>query len=116
MGKPPPTRFRPWSKTGEVERGTPQPIFDWLNALAGGFTVDVCASKRLAKCQRYFDRAQDGLAQPWAGETVWCNPAYGEGIGDWPKIIETARKLEGLTGGVFLDDRPDIVFVQELAP
>lgn len=40
------------------------------------FTVDVAASERNTKCERFFDRESDGLAQPWTGETVWCNPPY----------------------------------------
>lgn len=42
------------------------------------FTVDVAASDRNAKVDRHFDREQDGLAQSWAGERVWCNPPYSD--------------------------------------
>ncbi len=40
------------------------------------FTIDVAASAENTKCPRFFDRATDGLAQPWGGERVWCNPPY----------------------------------------
>lgn len=40
------------------------------------FTIDVAAADHNAKCDRYFTEAQDGLAQPWASERVWCNPPY----------------------------------------
>lgn len=40
------------------------------------FTIDVAASAENAKVPRFYTRAQDGLAQPWAGERVWCNPPY----------------------------------------
>lgn len=40
------------------------------------FTVDVAASSENTKCKRFFDRQQDGLAQSWGGERVWCNPPY----------------------------------------
>ena len=41
-----------------------------------GFTIDVAASDANAKCPRYFTEDDDGLAVPWAGERVWCNPPY----------------------------------------
>lgn len=40
------------------------------------FTIDVAASAHNAKCERFFTVEDDGLAQSWAGETVWCNPPY----------------------------------------
>jgi phage N-6-adenine-methyltransferase len=41
-----------------------------------GFTLDACALPHNAKCERYFTPDEDGLAQPWEGERVWCNPPY----------------------------------------
>jgi phage N-6-adenine-methyltransferase len=41
-----------------------------------GFTIDAAASAANAKCARYWTEADDGLAQSWAGERVWCNPPY----------------------------------------
>ena len=40
------------------------------------FTLDAAASADNALCPRYFTRADDGLAQSWAGERVWVNPPY----------------------------------------
>jgi phage N-6-adenine-methyltransferase len=64
------------------EWATPQDFFDKLNA-EFNFTLDVCATPENAKCAKYFTREQDGLAQSWYGERVWCNPPYGRGIGEW---------------------------------
>lgn len=42
------------------------------------FTIDVAASNHNAKCPRYFTVEDDGLAQTWNGERVWCNPPYSD--------------------------------------
>lgn len=57
------------------DRGTSPEVFDPLMERFG-FTLDVAAAPHNAKCDRYFTRADDGLAQSWAGERVWCNPPY----------------------------------------
>lgn len=40
------------------------------------FTVDAAASHDNAVLPRYWTRAEDGLAQSWDGERVWCNPPF----------------------------------------
>lgn len=40
------------------------------------FTVDAAANAINAKLPRFFSFEDDGLAQSWAGESVWCNPPY----------------------------------------
>jgi phage N-6-adenine-methyltransferase len=47
-----------------------------------GFTVDVAASKDNAKLSRFYTAEDDGLAQDWSGERVWCNPPYSD-IAPW---------------------------------
>lgn len=64
------------------DRGTVAEVFDPLDAELGPFTVDVAASAHNAKCRRYYTAEIDGLAQSWAGETVWCNPPY-SAIAPW---------------------------------
>ncbi len=41
-----------------------------------GFTIDVAALPHNSKCERFYSPEEDGLAQSWAGERVWCNPPY----------------------------------------
>lgn len=61
--------------TGKDDWGTPQDLFDALNK-EFGFTLDPCADDNNHKCAKYYTIEQDGLAQSWAGETVFCNPPY----------------------------------------
>ena len=70
------------SKT--VEWATPQNLFDALDTIHH-FTLDPAATHENAKCARHFTKEQDGLAQNWGGETVFCNPPYGRDIGAWVK-------------------------------
>jgi site-specific DNA-methyltransferase (adenine-specific) len=69
-------------KAKSVEWGTPQEFFDQLNE-EFDFTLDPCASHENTKCERYFTKAEDGLAQSWAGERVFMNPPYGTEAANW---------------------------------
>jgi phage N-6-adenine-methyltransferase len=63
------------NRPGVDDRSTPRSLFDPLHA-AWCFTIDAAASPRNALLPRYWTTETDGLAQPWAGERVWCNPPY----------------------------------------
>lgn len=43
---------------------TPQDFFDKLNE-EFHFTLDVAADESNHKCEKYYDKMTDGLAQPW---------------------------------------------------
>ena len=66
------------------EWATPQDTFNNLHQ-EFGFTVDVCASRENAKCQRYYTKEKNGLAQDWSNEVVFMNPPYGRAIIYWMK-------------------------------
>jgi len=68
------------SKT--VEWSTPQDFFDKLNE-EFHFTLDPCSTDENAKCKKHYTKEQDGLAQDWTGETVYCNPPYGREMPKW---------------------------------
>lgn len=69
---------------------TPQAFFDEMDR-EFHFTLDVCATPENAKCQRYFTKTQDGLAQHWSG-VCWMNPPYGRQIGRWVrKALDASR-------------------------
>jgi len=68
------------SRSGEWP--TPPDIFAELDR-EFGFTLDPCATAENAKCAKFYTRAEDGLAQSWAGEVVFMNPPYGRAVGAW---------------------------------
>lgn len=90
------------SRSDEWE--TPQWLFDQLYT-EFGFSLDVCATADNAKCERYYTKAEDGLAQDWSG-VCWMNPPYGREISRWiEKAYESS--LGGATVVCLLPSRTD---------
>lgn len=83
---------------------TPSDLFARLDA-EFGFTVDVCATRDNAKCDRFFTPRVDGLKQDWRG-VCWMNPPYGRQIKNWVKKAYLAS-LEGATVVCLLPARTD---------
>lgn len=87
---------------------TPAALFADLDA-EFGFTLDPYATAETAKCKRFFTQEQDGLAQSWAGEVVFCNPPYGRAIRCWvQKAWEEAGK--GAVVVLLIPARTDTVY------
>ena len=64
------------------EWGTPQALFDNLNAVHD-FTLDPCATPENTKCPVFYTKEQNGLIMPWSGR-VFMNPPYGrDTTGRW---------------------------------
>ena len=82
------------SKT--VEWSTPQDFFDKLNE-EFHFTLDPCSTDENTKCEKHYTKEQDGLAQDWTGETVYCNPPYGR---EMPKWIQKCYEHFVTGGGI----------------
>jgi len=76
------------SKTDEWE--TPQELFDKLNR-EFNFTLDPCATKENAKCDKFYTKKENGLIQDWSGERVFMNPPYGRVIGKWVKKASESK-------------------------
>lgn len=74
------------------EWATPQDFFDKLNE-EFNFTLDPCATDTNHKCAKFYTEQDDGLAQSWDNQIVFCNPPYGREIGKWVK------KASQATGG-----------------
>ena len=71
-------------ETGNDERYTPEAIIEAARKVMGCIDLDPASSEvaqRTVKAARYFTKADDGLAQPWAGR-VWLNPPYSKGLVD----------------------------------
>jgi len=64
-----------------TEWGTPQDVFDRLNA-EFYFTLDPCAADWNHKCNKYYTKKEDGLSKSWEGERVFMNPPYGRKVID----------------------------------
>lgn len=78
------------SKTNEW--ATPAAFFAELDT-EFNFTLDPCSTHENAKCKKHYTIEDDGLAQDWSGERVFCNPPYGKEIGRWvAKCAEEAKK------------------------
>lgn len=91
------------------EWATPQAFFDKLNN-EFSFTLDVAATKENAKTPRYFTREDDGLAQSWDNEIVWCNPPYGRTIRHW---VEKASKTQGGAVVMLIPARTDTTYFHD---
>lgn len=60
------------------EHGSPVAAVELARYALGGLDLDPCSNgywnEHTVKAARYYDRAANGLAQPWEGR-VWLNPA-----------------------------------------
>lgn len=75
---------------------TPTDVYAALDA-EFRFTLDPCP---MDDAERIFE--QDGLLRSWAGERVFCNPPYGNGVGDW-----LAKAREAVVAAYLLPARTD---------
>lgn len=84
---------------------TPQELFEELNN-EFHFALDVCATAKNAKCEKYYTPEIDGLSQPWDG-VVWCNPPYGRNVWKWILAASVACGARGATVVMLLPARTD---------
>lgn len=63
---------------------TPKVLYEELNK-EFNFTLDPCATKQSAKCEKFYTITEDGLKQDWGSEIVFINPPYGREISKWVK-------------------------------
>lgn len=78
--------------TGKTEWETPPALFAYWDGIFN-FTLDVCATKENAKCERYFDIEHNALKQRWGPERCWLNPPYGNGIWEWVQYARNEARI-----------------------
>ncbi len=85
---------------------TPKDFYEKLNA-EFHFTLDPASTDENAKCEKHYTEEQDGLAQDWTGETIYCNPPYGKAMDKWVKKCCEHAKSGGGTAVMLLPARTD---------
>lgn len=91
---------------------TPQEFFCGLND-EFHFVLDVAATERSAKCDKFFTPETDALSKSWdCGGSVFCNPPYGRKIGQWvKKAYEESKK--GITIVLLIPARTDTAYFHD---
>ncbi|GAB3416738.1 phage N-6-adenine-methyltransferase [Massilia agilis] len=72
---------------------TPAYVLEPVRSLLGGFDLDPCTEPgNPTDARAFYCLPQDGCSLPWDGDTVWCNPPYGEARDRWvTRCIAEAR-------------------------
>jgi phage N-6-adenine-methyltransferase len=66
-----------YKKGSKDFRFTPRDVLDRIHAVIGTIDLDPAADRdALVVARRFFYAEEDGLTQPWQGDTVFCNPPY----------------------------------------
>jgi site-specific DNA-methyltransferase (adenine-specific) len=78
---------------------TPPEIFQPLND-EFHFNLDPCASKKTAKCERFFTERDDGLTRSWGASRVFMHPPYGREIYAWTRKSREAQSKGALVVGL----------------
>jgi phage N-6-adenine-methyltransferase len=94
--------------SAKMDWETPQEFFDKYDRKYG-FTLDVCALKKTAKCEKYFNPKINGLRQDWSKDICWMNPPYGRSISLWIKKAYDESK-RGATVVCLIPARTDTIW------
>lgn len=82
--------------------GTPRALFERLNA-EHRFSVDAAASHVNHLLPTFWTVWDDGLAQSWAHERIWCNPPYSAGnLERWSRKAALSVSVDGCPLAVLL--------------
>ncbi|GGK46116.1 DNA N-6-adenine-methyltransferase [Salinarimonas ramus] len=68
-----------WGDGSRDERFTPQDVVRRIESVLNGIELDPCGHpKSPVRAERYIQKEEDGLKQPWNARTVFVNPPYSE--------------------------------------
>lgn len=85
--------------------GTPPHVFRYFDEKYH-FQLDAAAREDNALCERFIGPEEDSLSVPWKAQTVWLNPPYGRGVGEW--VEKAYREAQaGRTVGMLIFARTD---------
>jgi len=87
---------------------TPGYFFKLLNE-EFNFTLDAAASRKNAKCEKFFDKKSNGLNQDWKGEIVFVNPPFSH-MEEWVQKCFEEGKKEKTTVVLILPSRTDTAY------
>jgi site-specific DNA-methyltransferase (adenine-specific) len=91
---------------------TPQGLFNQLNK-AFIFSLDVCATSKTAKCEKYYDVSTNGLIQNW-DSCCFMNPPYGREQIKWIHKANSEYLKHSSTIVCLIPARPDTKTWQEI--
>ncbi len=96
-----------------TEWSTPFDFFNPWNHIFK-FTLDVCATAKNAKVQKYFDIQQNGLKQSWQGHVCWMNPPYGRDMVKWLQKAKYEADNNGVTTVCLIPSRTNTTWWHSL--
>lgn len=80
-----------YTNAGDEDFRTPQALYDVLNVVFGGFTLDASASKENAKTERFYSVENCGLKGVWDSKT-FCNPPFSRNADFVLKAVQEASQ------------------------
>lgn len=92
---------------------TPLDFFNKLNE-EFSFTLDPCAEKSTAKCEKYFDIYDDGLSKCWGGNVCFVNPPYGRNLTKWVSKSCLESRKENTKVVLLIPARTDTKYFHEI--
>ena len=92
---------------------TPPEVFEPLNK-EFNFTLDPCAEKHTAKCEKYYTVNENGLFQDWQGETVFVNPPYGRHLTKWIAKSYLESEKENTLVVMLIPSRTDTKYFHDI--
>ena len=85
--------------SGNVDYGTPAPLYAAIDARWGPFDFDACATAENAKAKRFISPEVDAFKADWSqlGRIAFMNPPYGRGVTGLWLVLARAWAERGLT-------------------